>query len=67
MRPSIKWVSISIHTIIVLRTRKSTEKCTIVWYVDDLKVVHMDTEVVRNILRLIKLKFEGEIAITIGK
>ena len=43
------------------------KKCTIVWYVDDQKVSHMDTEVVRNILKLIESKFEGELETTIVK
>ena len=43
------------------------KQCTTVWYVGDLKVSHMDTEVVRNILKLIESKFEGELEIKIGK
>ena len=34
---------------------------------DDLKVLHMHTELVRNILKLIELKFEGKLEITIVK
>ena len=42
------------------------EKFTIVWYLDNLKVLHMDTEVGRNILNLIASNFEGYLEITIS-
>ena len=42
------------------------KQCAIVWYVDDMNVSHMDIEVVRDILKLIELKFEGELEITVG-
>ena len=57
VRPKIKWVSRSIHTISVLQTRKLIEKCAVIWYMDNLKVFHMDSELVRNILKLIESKF----------
>ena len=41
------------------------KKCTVVWYVDDSKVFHVDAEVVRKLLKLIESKFEGELGITI--
>ena len=42
------------------------EKFTIVWYLENLKVLHMDTEVGRNILNLIASKFEGYLELTIS-
>ena len=41
------------------------KKCTVVWYVEDLKVFHMDEEVFMKLLKLIESKFEGGIDITI--
>ena len=41
------------------------KQCTIIWYVDNLKVSHMYIEVVRDIFKLIDSKFEGDLDITI--
>ena len=41
------------------------KQCTIIWYVENLKVSHMYIEVVRDIFKLIDSKFEGDLDITI--
>ena len=35
------------------------KQCTIVWYVDDVKVTHEDEEVVKSILKMINDRFPG--------
>ena len=42
------------------------KQCTIVWYVDDNKLSHVDEEVVTDILQKVKSHF-GDIVITRGK
>jgi hypothetical protein len=42
------------------------KQCTIVWYVDDLKVSHMSEKVVRDILKTIESKFSGKLVVTVG-
>ena len=43
------------------------KQCIIVWYLDNLKVLRMYTEVVRGILNLIVSNFEVDLEIMIGK
>ena len=43
------------------------KQCTIVWYVDDLKISHMELSVIREILDVIQSKFSGELVVTTGK
>lgn len=43
------------------------KQCTIVWYVDDLKISHMRRDVILKILDAIQSKFDGELTITTGK
>ena len=43
------------------------KQCTIMWYVDDLKVSHMSRKAVVEILRAIKARFHGDLTITLGK
>ena len=37
------------------------------WYVDDLKVSHMEEDVVQNILKTIEKRFDRDLTITMGK
>jgi Reverse transcriptase (RNA-dependent DNA polymerase) len=41
------------------------KQCTIVWYVDNLKVSHVDDNVVGGILELIKDKFGKDLDVTV--
>ena len=43
------------------------KQCTIVWYVDDLKVSHVEREVVLNVLQSIEERFSGELTINTGR
>ena len=38
------------------------EQCTIVWYVDDLKVSRKDEKVVKSVMNTIDMKFRGQVA-----
>ena len=42
------------------------KQCTIVWYVDDVKISHQDEKVVKSIMKLINDRFPG-ITSKIGK
>ena len=42
------------------------KQCTICWYVDDLKISHMEEQVVMDMLAEIESKFEGKFTITTG-
>ena len=42
------------------------KQCTIVWYVDDNKVSHVDPEVVSEVINLMK-KYFGDLSVTRGK
>lgn len=42
-------------------------QCTIVWYVDDLKISHMERDVILEVLKTIESKFNGNLTITTGK
>ena len=43
------------------------KQCTVLWYVDDLKVSHMEESVVENVLKCIEERFSGELTITMGQ
>jgi hypothetical protein len=50
----------------VANKMENGEQCTIVWYVDDMKISHVDSEVVTRVIESIKKKFE-KMTVTRGK
>ena len=44
----------------------NNKQCTIVWYVDDTKISHVDSIVVTKIIKAIEEKF-GDMTVTRGK
>ena len=40
-------------------------QCTVAWYVDDMKISHVETKVVTNIITAIEAKF-GKMSVTRG-
>ena len=43
------------------------KQCTIIWYVDNLKISHMEETVIRDLLHTIEKEFSGNLTITIRK
>jgi hypothetical protein len=43
-----------------------SQKCTIVWHVDDTKISHEDSKAVSHVIQKIEARF-GEMAVTQGK
>eukprot|EP00957_Ditylum_brightwellii_P028719 2169049-Ditylum_brightwellii.AAC.1 len=43
------------------------EQCTIVWYVDDLKISHEDPKVVKDIINKLKEKYGKEAPLTVKR
>jgi hypothetical protein len=43
------------------------KQCTIVWYVDDLKVSHVDGNVVGDIIKLVEQEFGKEMSVTVTR
>ena len=41
------------------------KQCTILWYVDDLKISHVDPSVVDSMIEMIKTEFGKELHVTI--
>ena len=51
----------------VANTTINRNQCTIVWYVDDLKVSHIDRQVVLDVLQETEDRFHGNLTVTMGK
>jgi len=54
------------YDLCVANSQIKGKQCTIVWYVDDNKISHVDDTVVTNIIEKIKAKF-GKMTVTRGK
>ena len=48
------------NTTNVSLTKINGKQCTIIWYVDDLKISHIDPKVVNNIIKRLEEKFGQE-------
>ena len=50
----------------VINKLVNSKQCTLVWYVDNNKVSHMEAKVVQDLIRYLKNQF-GELVLTRGK
>ena len=57
---------INLYDTCVANNMINGKQCTIVWYVDDSNVSHVDPEVVSEVINLMK-KYVGDLSITRGK
>jgi hypothetical protein len=61
---TIKWL---ILTTWSLKWTGNDAQCTVVWHVDDLKISHVDPDVVSEVIELINGDFGREIPVTVNR
>jgi Reverse transcriptase (RNA-dependent DNA polymerase) len=61
----IKWnFELNPYNICVANKMIKGNQCTILWYVDDLKISHVDTDVVTEVIELLESEFGKEATLT---